>query len=300
VSTDPADTRPTPSGLAGRLRALREATRPRISQTAAAAAIDTSQNRLSRIEAGRHVPTPAEARALGRLYGADRAQQVQLAAWAKALTPARVDARMIVRRRGGRAEFQRRIRDAEQGARLVRSFQPGMVVGVAQTRAYATVVFGGREDAVEARLERHRQLLDDPTRHWILVQPVGALLWNLGGATVMAEQIDQLVEVSHLAHVDLRIITAAQPMTVAVTHGFHLYDHGAVVVGLKTGTTISGDPRDIEQYSDLHDHLAAGAVGGDQARDVLAGLAHDYRAPLNLDPWTNCAGDRRVNEESAL
>lgn len=277
MSTLHEDDRPTRTGLAGRLRALREATVPRIPQTAAAKAIGGSQNKISRAEAGQWVLNPTEVRTLSRLYGASREEQRILVAWAEALAPGEVNARVVLRRGGGTAAFQARIRQLEEGAALVRAFQPGMVLGQLQTEAYANVVFGGDARALAERMRRNRLLLGDSSRRWILIQPLGALLWNLGGAQVMADQLDAMVAASRLPHVDLRVITSDQAMTFAVTHGFHLYDHKAVVVGIVTGTTIDNDQRALDQYEDLFNRLHDAAAGGDEARAVLADLATDYR-----------------------
>jgi hypothetical protein len=271
------DVRPTRAGLSGRLRALREATVPRVSQTAAAKSIGASQNKISRAETGHWVLTPDEVRILARLYGAGSGEQRLLAAWAAALAPGEVDARVILRRGGGTAAFQARVRQLEEGAELIRAYQPGMVLGQLQTEAYARVVFSGDEEAVAERLRRSQLLLGDASRRWILIQPMGALLWNLGGAEVMAEQIDALIETSRLPHVDLRIIGPEHPLTFAVTHGFHLYDHKAVVVGILTGTTIDDDQRAVAQYGDVFERLHGAGAKDDQARNILARIAGDYR-----------------------
>lgn len=271
------DVRPTRNGLSGRLRALREATVPRVSQTAAAKAIGASQNKISRAETGHWVLTPDEVRILARLYGAGRDEQRTLAGWAAALAPGEVDARVILRRGGGTAAFQARVRQLEEGAELIRAYQPGMVLGQLQTAAYARVVFGGDEAAVAERLRRSQLLLGDDSRRWVLVQPMGALLWNLGSAEVMAEQIEALIAASRLPHVDLRIIGPEQPMSFAVTHGFHLYDHKAVVVGILTGTTIDDDQRAVAQYGDVFERLHTAGAGGDRARNILTRLVADYR-----------------------
>lgn len=278
MSTTPDDARPSRSGLAGRLRDLREATVPRVSQTAAARAIGTSQNKISRAESGQWVLPPADVRTLARLYGATAEVQRHLVRWAEALAPGEVDARTVLHRGGGTAAFQARVRRMEDGAELVRAYQPGMVLGQLQTERYADVVFGGDRGAVAERMRRNDELLTNPDRRWRLVQPVGALLWNLGGHEVMAEQMDALITVSRLPHVDLRIITAAQPATFAVTHGFHLYDDSSVLVGILTGTTISKTPADTQQYGELHDRLVEVSAGGGAARAVIARIAADYRS----------------------
>lgn len=275
-----SDARPTAQGLAGRLRALRLGTDPLISQAAAAAEIGTSQNRMSRIEAAAMVPTVEEVDALARLYRAPAAERRTLTTWTKALTTEHVPSRVILRRGGGTAAFQARIRRLEERAELVRAFQPGLVLGVAQTPDYARVVFKGDEAAVQERMLRHAQLLRDTNRRWVLVQPIGALLWNMGGRDVMAEQMDALVEVSRRPNVDLRVVTADQPSDFAVTHGFHLYSGRKgteCVVGIYTGTTIDKDRETVRGYGDLHARLAALAVGGNAARAAITQVADGYR-----------------------
>lgn len=240
---------------------------------------------MSRIEAGRFVPTPEDVTALCRLYGADAATRRELVAWAKDLAPGEVKSTVMLRRGGGTAAFQARIRRMEEEARLVRSFQPGMVLGVLQTERYADVVFGGDRASVAERMARHRVLLDDVSRRWVLVQPVGALLWNLGGSEVMAEQMDALVAASRLPNVDLRVITPDLEASFAVTHGFHLYSGEETkgfpwhrcVVGIVTGTTIDEDRDTIKVYADLHARLVELSVGGDEARSAVERIAADYR-----------------------
>lgn len=270
--------RPTVAGLAGRLRALREATHPRVSQTTAAQKIKAGQNKISRAENGEYVLTPAEIRTLGRLYGAAREDIQELEDWARSLKPGQVKAGTMLRRGGGTAAFQARIAKMEESSRLVRAFQPGMVLGQLQTRRYATEVFGGDTEGLAARLRRHTRLLEDDNRQWQLVQPVGALLWNLGGPKVMAEQMDHLAEVTALPHVDLRIITERQTVDFTATHGFHLYDDQAVVVGILTGTTVDQDAVSIRQYVEQFERLYAVGVRGEEARSVLARLSAEYRA----------------------
>lgn len=262
-------------GLAGRLRALRESTRPRISQTQAARAIQASQNKISRAESGHWLLEPPQVATLARLYGAEPREVRQLVAWAQALAPTITDSRLIFQR--GTASYQQRVLRVEQASELVRSYQPAIVLGVLQTEAYAGVLFNGDTAAVTARLERNSMLLDDPARRWILIQTEGSLMWNLGGATVMAAQLDAIIAASRRPNVDLRIIARDRPATFVALHGFHLYDHQAVHVGTLTATSLTSNPRDVAQYAHQFDRLADLAATGDHARAVLERIAEYYR-----------------------
>ena len=271
----PDDARPTLSGLAGRLRALRLATRPRVSQDAAARAAGTSQNKISRAEAGEHLLTVPELRKLARAYGADPTELRVLVEWTKALEPTVVDSRLVLQR--GTASFQHRVFRAEQAAAHVRSFQPAIVVGALQTEEYVRVMFGDDADRIAARLRRNRQLLDDDTRRWTIVQTEGALSWCLGGPDVMAEQIDAMIAASRLPHIDLRIITHQQAASFFALHGFHLYDRQSVHIGTLTASALITDRADVERYWTQFERPAGIALIGDDARAALAETATRYR-----------------------
>jgi hypothetical protein len=111
----------------------------------------------------------------------------------------------------GAHHFQERIRQLDEQSRLVRSFAPTAVLGILQTRAYASVVFTQRmtpqqaAPSLESRMVRHH-MLDDPTRQWVLLQTEGALRWNLGGPAVMVEQIERIAVAIDRPNVRLGII----------------------------------------------------------------------------------------------
>lgn len=269
------EARPTLSGLAGRLRALRQATRPRMNQTVAAQAIGASQNKISRAESGERLLEPGQVRTLARLYGAGAAEVRELVAWAEALAPTVTDSRLILQR--GVAGFQQRIRRAEEASEVVRSFHPSVVIGSLQTEAYARIVFGGADEvAVVDRTSRSRMMLSDPARQWVLIMTEGTLL-NLGGPAVMLEQLESVIAASHLPNVDLRIASSAVEADFVVTHGFHLYDDQSVHVGTLNASTLTTNRRDVADYRAMFDRIAELALGGDDARAVVARIAARFR-----------------------
>lgn len=267
-------------GLAARLRDLREAAEPSISQAAAARHIKVSQSKVSRAERGDFLLKPAEVRALAALYGATPEGADQIVAWAEALRSERLDSRLIFQR--GRNYFQKRVKAMEEASALVRSYQPGMIIGSVQTRAYVETIMNqsgkpGAADAVEARLERHRMMLEDTGREWVLIQTEGSLRWPISSPEVMAQQLDRLVECSRLSNVRLGMIAHDRPVQFAAPHGFHIYDRQAVQIGTKTATALTSDSRDLREYQDLFSRLEAVAVWGDDARAVIERVAGEYR-----------------------
>jgi transcriptional regulator with XRE-family HTH domain len=275
TASTPADI----DGLAGRLRALRRAAG--VSQMRAAEQVGVSQGKISRAETGRFLLSSETVAKLAEFYGADDAQRDELVGWAQDLRPQRLDSRLIMQR--GTNHFQERIRRIEEASALVRSYQPGLVLGSLQTEAYATAVFSRRPSAearasVAARMRRYRMMLEDTRRTWTLIQTEGALLWHVGSPGLMAEQVGRIVEASARPNVRLGVITHRTPVSFTAGHGFHVYDRQAVQIGTRTATALTSDQRDVEAYESLFAELERIAVFGDEARSFLADLADRYRA----------------------
>jgi hypothetical protein len=173
----------------------------------------------------------------------------------------------------------------ERQSHLVRSYQPGAVLGVLQTRAYIEAVFSWRgqrtsdeiADLVDNRLRRNTLMFDDPTRQWRLVQTVGALDWNVGGTDVMVEQIERMISASYLPNVRLGVVPRKAPVGFFAQHGFHLYDESAVVLGTVNATALSDNHADLEEYSSLFDQLESVAVYDDDLRTLLRVVAQEYQ-----------------------
>lgn len=251
-----------------------------LGQVEAAKQARTSQNKISRVENGKGLLTMAEAAALLDVYdvhGHERHRIMTLVDMARA---GHLDSRVILQQ--GAHHFQERIRQLDEQSQLIRSFAPTAVLGILQTRAYAQVVFTQRmtgeqaAPSIASRMARHR-MLDDPSRHWVLLQTEGALRWNLGGSAVMVEQLERITAAIERPNVRLGIIPWQTPARVLPLHGFHLYDHRAVVVGTRSGTAIMGE-RDVPDYEALLGELERLAAFDGEARMVLERIADDYRS----------------------
>lgn len=103
----------------------------------------------------------------------------------------------------------------ETGAKTLRTYEPHYVTGLLQTHGYARAVLQGGfpndspedlERRVDLRLRR-QTLLDKPDAPTLWVVMEEAVLHRMvGGAEVMREQIDRLLEVSELSHVSVDIV----------------------------------------------------------------------------------------------
>ena len=124
-------------------------------------------------------------------------------------------ARIVLAR--GAWRMQRRIARVEADSARLRVFHCSIVVGLAQTPAYARAVFSDGGDitgedldrCVAERLDRQRVL--DSGRDITLLMTEGALRWQAGGPDVMAEQLDHIAEISHKPHVRVGVIPWTVP-----------------------------------------------------------------------------------------
>ena len=281
--TDLTVTPPVGHGPRGRARladALAQARKDAgISGAEAGRRAGMSQSKVSKIERGFLLPTVDDVQKLCEAYSVGPDVAAELRSLAGGLRE-EASSRVIMAR--GVAEIQRRVARLEASSRLIRSFQSTMVIGLLQTEAYATCVFSSSADvtdvdeAVAARLAR-QPALRDQSKQFRLVMTEGALRWHADSPAVMAAQLDTIAECSTLPNVEVGVIPWTTPVRLFPRHGFHLYDHDAVIVGTETATATMTGKADVHTYVDLFAALEHLASFGDDAREHLARIASEYR-----------------------
>src|SRR5215472_3930323 len=137
--------------LSATLRDLRKAAG--LSGMEAGRRLGTSQRRISNIETGRFVPREDEIRALAKIYraSADTRRQLLRAVADLRVTPT-PRARIVLAR--GAWRMQQRIARVEADSARLRVFHCAIVVGLAQTAAYAQAVFADGGDITGKDLDR--------------------------------------------------------------------------------------------------------------------------------------------------
>lgn len=267
----------SPNPLSQELRDLRG--KARLSGAEAARRAGITQSKVSRAETGAFLPSEDDVRQLCRVYGAEPEVQHRLLEMTRDLREESTSARVILQRGG--AWMQQRIGKLEAAASRIRTFTPAAVHGLVQTRDYASALFGDSmppDDiarTVSARLDRQHVLTSGRTFEFLMAE--GSLRWNMGGAHVMAGQLDHLIGVSRLANVRVGVIPWTTPANVPALHGFTIYDSRAVLLGTQTATAIMTSRRDVIDYEAHWDELTPLAAWGDAARSVLAQAAGAYR-----------------------
>lgn len=269
-----------PAELAATLRKLRADAG--LSGVEAARRAGMSQPKISRLENGRQVPTVKEVATLCRAYRASAELRNTLQVIVRDLVADTTPARIVLQRPD---RFQARIGRIEESSALLRSFQPGMIIGLTQTGEYARAVMSGGSDPLDvqtleqltqARLQRQAVL--DSDRRFVFVQAEGALRWHVGGPDIMAVQLDHLAALTARPNIRLGVIPWDRPLTMGARHAFHLYDARTAIVGTEAGTAIITDPVTVSTYDRRFAELEAVALFGAEARDVFARVADEYRA----------------------
>jgi transcriptional regulator with XRE-family HTH domain len=188
------------------------------------------------------------------------------------------------------AWFQDWVTHGEQLAVRLRWFELLVVPGLLQTEAYARALLTGRignhaedtEARVMARMDRQAVITrDDGPAEFLAVIEEGVLRRGVGGAKVMAEQVDHLIEASGWANVVIQVIPAAT----AVHDG--LAGAGFAIADVEDGpgmayqeTALRGmpvsDPKDVAALAMAFDRLRAEALPRAASLTLLEDAARSW------------------------
>lgn len=265
-----------PGQIAGRLRALRA--RAALSGKQLAEANGWAQSKVSRIENGQQMPSPADVRAWAAACGADPDETESLL---RAQDEARIEhATFSDRMRRGQAKTQQTYNDLVASSSLITHFETVYVPGLLQVPEYARrvltemVTLHGLEiDDVDAalatRLQR-QQMLYDPGKNFefLLAEPV--LRWLLVPAPVMRSQLDRLQTVIGLECVRFGIVPMGAELVITPQNSVQIYAGDETVAVAETfigETWHRGD--EAAAYERAIARLWEDAVEGDRARDLI-------------------------------
>jgi hypothetical protein len=244
-----------------------------------------SQAKVSRMEAGRLVPSPEDADRYARALGAAAAVRRQLVAMARDLHDqhrAAAPARVSLSRSA--AAHEQRVRRNEARSTHIAVFHPMVIPGLLQTEEYIRAIFTSgtlSRPEIEARVAERllrAEILDESGRQFTFVLTAGALGWRVGAPEAMARQVEHIAEVSRRPHVRVGVIPWGVEVDAFPPCGFDLYDEHTVVVGVVGGSAYYNDPADIARYVTMLGALERFAVFEEKARAELRCIADKYRA----------------------
>jgi transcriptional regulator with XRE-family HTH domain len=260
--------------LGSRLRELRM--KDGLSGVALAGRLGWVQSKVSRIERGRQAVSEEEASAWAEAVGADgettatllsevRTVRAEYASWRKGLST-------------GHARQQELI-EVDARASLIRNFEVGVMPGLLQTAEYARYRFAENvevhgapgedlDDAVRIRMQR-QQILYDSSKQLKFVVTESVLRTLLCPAQVMRGQLDRLLALIGMNHVEFGVIPLGARMPVAPMHGFVMFDEDLVIVETFGAEMMLRDTSEARGYEQVFAQLREVASQGEDARALI-------------------------------
>ncbi|WP_158885459.1 helix-turn-helix domain-containing protein [Amycolatopsis anabasis] len=274
--------------LAGVLRALRKAAG--LSGERLGVKAHMSQGKVSRIETGKIIPTVADVQRILRALEVPPDRAAELLKLARA---ANIDflSRKRVRQISARV-YQQSLGSMLMHSDEVRCVFPALLPGFLQTPAYVRgVVYHPlsknsvprREEIIAAKLGQHEMLHSGKTRFSMLFTEA-AVRVPIVGPEDMAEQVEYLKRMSTLPAVDLAIIPAERQIQLPPGNTFIVYDQRAVYTETHAGVINLRDPAQVEEHLELFEYFWSHAVKGKEARELLRGIADEFRARADRRP----------------
>ncbi|GAA4689534.1 helix-turn-helix domain-containing protein [Streptomyces buecherae] len=250
------------------VRALRESLA--MSQERFADELHFGQSQVSKVENGTVLASEAFARAIDVLAG----------------TPGvYLRLRTKLAKRSGHPDWFAPYVVLEQQATMIRMFNPLLLPGLVQTRAYATEVLrGGRpvdlEALVAARLERQAILTREewPVRLWLVINEA-VLRAQVGDAQTMREQLLRVRDLAETPQHRVQVVPAGRLNTVAASSfGLLSFREGpdvAHVDGFPRGYVLA-ESNDVEVASDAYDLIRALALPPGDTAELIDQILKGY------------------------
>jgi len=268
--------------MADALRDLRE--QAGLSTTQLAGRLGWSQSKVSKTERGVTLPPPADVEAWARATNASGTLRTELGSLADDAAVEFTERRKVLA--PGRRRVQQEIQRLEEAASVVRVFNPKVVVGLAQTRAYVEAMFRlGRNrtppehlgEAVDSRLAR-QATLGDRSKRFELVMGEAAVRRLVISPADLRVQLERLVELSEQPNIALGVIRFD---AVEREHQYDAYsvmgdpdldDEAIVSASTVTRTLRIRSAAEVREYIEHFAALRAAATEGEPLRAFLREL----------------------------
>lgn len=264
--------------LGAALRALREASGKEAKAVARSALM--SPSKLSKIENANLLPSATDVERILTAIGVSHAIKAEYTEAARAATTEATAWRLL--KRAGIHKGQQAAKALEAQMAVLRLFQPALVPGLLQTPEYIRAILQRHdlsEDAltrtISGRLERQAVLFDS-TKKMRFVITESVLRWRIVPPQMMAAQLDRIVSMSRMAHVDIRVVPLSAPQTDIANHAFVVRDDRMVTVETVHAEIVVTDPRDVEMYVRKFEGFEQIALSGDGMRSFVESLRDGF------------------------
>ncbi|CUW29625.1 helix-turn-helix domain-containing protein [Streptomyces reticuli] len=180
----------------------------------------------------------------------------------------------------------------EIDAESLRVYEPQLVTGLLQTRAYAEALVQGAlpetstneiEKRVQVRMRRQERITaqNNPLRLWVVLDEA-ALRRVVGSRLVMREQLEHLIEMSQLPHVTVQVLpfeVGAHPGLngqYAILEFADAADSSVVYLEGVTSDLYLEKAQDVQKYAVMYEHLRAQSLNVEASRHFIAEVAKGY------------------------
>ncbi|MFJ5643019.1 helix-turn-helix domain-containing protein [Streptomyces sp. NPDC093223] len=180
----------------------------------------------------------------------------------------------------------------ETDAESLRVYEPQLVTGLLQTRAYAEALVQGAlpetsaadiEKRVQVRMRRQERITAEhnPLRLWVVLDEA-ALRRLVGNRLVMHEQLEYLIEMSQQPHITVQVLpfeVGAHPGLngqYAILEFADAADSSVVYLEGVTSDLYLEKAHDVQKYAVMYEHLRAQSLNVEQSRQFISDAAKDY------------------------
>ncbi|MER7307415.1 helix-turn-helix domain-containing protein [Streptomyces griseoluteus] len=180
----------------------------------------------------------------------------------------------------------------ETDAQSLRVYEPQLVTGLLQTRAYAEALVRGAlpetstaeiEKRVKVRMRRQERVTDDsnPLRLWVVLDEA-ALHRVVGSKLIMREQLEHLIELSSLPHVTVQVLpfeVGAHPGLngqYAILEFADAADSSVVYLEGVTSDLYLEKAPDVQKYAVMYEHLRAQALPVERSQQFIQDAAKRF------------------------
>ncbi|GAA1116048.1 helix-turn-helix transcriptional regulator [Kribbella jejuensis] len=275
--------------LGGHLRRMRVAAG--ISRSDAGWEIRSSESKISRMELGRVGLKERDVADLLKLYGLDDDEERE-----RLLALAREANNPGWWHRFGDVlpSWFHSYLDLEASAQLIRIYELQFIPGLLQTQEYIRAVIQlGRglipaeevERRISLRVNRQEVLTraSDPVRVWAVIDEA-ALRRPIGGTKVIVDQLNHLMEVSHMPNVTLQIVPLSIGGHAAAGGSFSILRFpdsdlpDTVYIEHLTSALYLDKLEELDQYTAAMESLCVAAPQPNKTRDILLEIRKDFEA----------------------
>ncbi len=231
--------------------------------------------KVSKLEHGARRPSVDDIRAWCRCCRAED-QVTDLIAAARGIDALYTEWRRQMR--AGMRHFQDSLRPLYEQTLVFRVYETTFIPGLLNTAGYATAILrfwaglmnlpADVETALAARMDRQNVLYSSERRFLFMLEEQ-ALRTRVGGAEVMAGQLERLLTLMSLPTISLGIIPQAGDRHALAQGSFWIFDDTRVQLETVSAGLEITQPAEISLYAQVFDLLQRSAVYGHGARDLI-------------------------------